>query len=261
MYYPTQISNFSKPNLMGGVRSGKEKPENCYYIWNRHNKTPSKKYDVVVEIGPGDTIGAGIFALLYGANKYYVVDAVHHKRSVEQDLLMLDDIIKFLKQKQNLEKDFTIDFSRVEKIKEAIRVSRINPTLIEFIVPLNKEKIPANSVDLIFSHAVLEHVDNIEELCLAQSYWLKKGGITSHQIDLKSHGVHRLWDGHRYYNKFVWWLIRGNYPYFINRLTFKDHKKLLEKYIGETLKTEFVKKESHYGGENISSAYIQNIKN
>jgi len=55
-------------------------------------------------------------------------------------------------------------------------------------------------------------------------------------------------------------IIRGNYPYFINRLTFKDHRNLLEKYIGKTIKTELVRKKSHYNDENISSAYIKNMK-
>lgn len=187
-----------------GVRFGENKTENLYYIWKRHCKNHNKQYDTLVEIGPGDTIGVGMIALLSGTNKYYAVDTVHHKRSVEQDLLMLDKIIRFLQQNQNLEKDFSIDFSRLEKVKEAIKVSCTNPTMIEFVVPWSKEKIPAKSVDLIFSQAVLEHVDNIEKLYEVQAYWLKEGGITSHQIDLKSHGTHRLWDGHRHYPNFIW---------------------------------------------------------
>ena len=51
------------------------------------------------------------------------------------------------------------------------------------------KKIPSNSVDLIFSQAVMEHIrkENFEAMNSELYRVLKKDGVISHQIDLRDH--------------------------------------------------------------------------
>jgi len=48
-----------------------------------------------------------------------------------------------------------------------------------------------DEVDLVFSRAVLEHVNNLQASFHDMYAALKPGGIAIHLVDLKSHGLHR----------------------------------------------------------------------
>ena len=54
----------------------------------------------------------------------------------------------------------------------------------------------ASPADLVFSQAVMEHVDDIDAEYARMYRALGSGGVTSHQIDFKSHGFARDWNGH-----------------------------------------------------------------
>ena len=51
------------------------------------------------------------------------------------------------------------------------------------------KKIPSNSVDLIFSQAVMEHIRKKDFEAMNSELYrvLKKDGVISHQIDLRDH--------------------------------------------------------------------------
>lgn len=51
----------------------------------------------------------------------------------------------------------------------------------------------------------------------------------SHQIDFRSHGNAREWNGHWGYSDTLWTLIRGKRRWLINRQPCSVHKSLLEK--------------------------------
>jgi len=77
--------------------------------------------------------------------------------------------------------------------------------------------IEPGSIDVVISHAVLEHVVDLEGTYRALSLWLKAGGMMSHQIDFTSHGTAERWNGYRAYSEFLWKMIAGRRPYLINR--------------------------------------------
>jgi hypothetical protein len=51
----------------------------------------------------------------------------------------------------------------------------------------------------------------------------------SHQIDLSAHNTSEIWNGHRKYSELSWRIIKGNRPYFLNRLPFSAYDTSLKK--------------------------------
>ena len=86
--------------------------------------------------------------------------------------------------------------------------------------------------DLIYSQAVLEHVDDLSSVYEAMHFLLKPGGLISHQIDFRSHEISKHWNGHcGKYSDFVWnRLLRAKKPFLINREPHSTHINLLRKF-------------------------------
>jgi hypothetical protein len=84
------------------------------------------------------------------------------------------------------------------------------------------------TVDLILSHSVLEHVVDLRDTYAALYQWLKPGGWMSHQIDFKSHGISKRWNGYRGCSEAVWKLLFGKRLFMINRHPPSTHLKLLQ---------------------------------
>ncbi|RJP62040.1 MAG: hypothetical protein C4541_00460 [Candidatus Auribacter fodinae] len=57
---------------------------------------------------------------------------------------------------------------------------------------------------MIFSQAVLEHIDNLPEAYESMRLWLKPDGFMSHQIDFKCHGTAEEWNRHWAYSQSEW---------------------------------------------------------
>ena len=79
------------------------------------------------------------------------------------------------------------------------------------------------ALDMVFSQAVMEHVEQVSATYSALYKWLRPGGFMSHTIDYKSHGYTRDWNGHWAISEFVWKIVKGNRPYMINRLPHSAH--------------------------------------
>ena len=68
----------------------------CYSVWMKHlmvlfNNGLASRPRTVVEIGPGDSLGIGICALMSGAERYVAVDAVKQTDPAD-NLPMVDEI-------------------------------------------------------------------------------------------------------------------------------------------------------------------------
>jgi len=90
--------------------------------------------------------------------------------------------------------------------------------------------IQEQSIDLIYSQAVLEHVDDLPTAYKCMHHWLKPGGYVSHTIDFRSHGMSDAWNGHWACSDLLWTLVRGRRPYLINREPCSTHMELLREY-------------------------------
>lgn len=238
----------------GGTGSGSY----CYSVWMRHlvmayknglNARPA----VVAELGPGDSLGMGLAALLSGAETYLALDVVEFANA-ETNLRVFEELLalfrarppipgpdQFPKAKPALE-DYAfpgyllneetmrqaLDDTRVDRIRQALKDTRMPGSPVRYKAPWHDGTVlEESSVDMIFSQAVLEHVDELPGTYHAMKQWLKPGGFMSHQIDFKCHHTANEWNGHWRYGDFAWKLIRGNRPYLINRETYSTHKRLL----------------------------------
>ncbi|MFA5776870.1 MAG: methyltransferase domain-containing protein [Parcubacteria group bacterium] len=241
----------------GGTNSARY----CYSVWLRHlvmakeSGVFSEMPKVIAELGPGDSLGMGLAALLSGGEKYYAFDVVKYA-DIEKNLEILDELIELFRLKKSIpnDKEFplvkpylenysfpdeilneellknSLKEERLDLIRESIKNPEKEKGMIVYQVPWNDSSIiKKNSVDMIFSQATLEHVDDIENTYQIMYEWLKLGGFISHQIDLKCHGTSEEWNGHWTYSDPAWKVIRGKRQWLLNRLPCSEHIKLLEK--------------------------------
>ncbi len=233
----------------------------CYNVWIKHltmlrenglEGIPSS----LGEIGPGGSLGVGLAALLSGSDHYYALDVMKYSNP-EKNLEMLNDLVDLFRSKtprnpggwpdinayldENLFPSHiltnellsrSLSDKRINKIREAINQSGNNDSsiTIKHIAPWSgSTAIEKDSIDLIISQSVMEHVNDIEVSYKAMATWIKPGGMMSHQIDLSAHKLTNKWNGYRQYSDLIWKMIVGNKPYLINREPCSRHLTLLEK--------------------------------
>ena len=69
--------------------------------------------------------------------------------------------------------------------------SGLRNSAIDYLVKPNGLTEMEEGVDFIISRAVLEHVNDLDGTMLDMKKALKKDGLAVHQVDLKSHGLHK----------------------------------------------------------------------
>ena len=229
----------------------------CYTVWLRHLVMAAKHGcdtdpGAVAELGPGDTLGTGLAALLCGAQRYTALDAAAYANP-RANVAIFDELVELLRARapipsgeayrnvkppldeyafphhilgqERLER--SLDSHRVARIRRAV-LGEDDAGLIRYRAPWQDAGViePATQ-DMVFSQAVLEHVDALPQAYAAMRAWLKPTGYLSHQIDFKSHGYAATWDGHWRYGDFAWRLVRGAEAWFINREPYSTHQRLL----------------------------------
>lgn len=133
---------------------------------------------VVLELGPGDSISTSIIAAAHGAKSILVDAGDFMNRDVET--------YKELSQKLIQKKFILPEISSEMNFKDILKLCD-SDYLTNGLNGL--KSIPSNSVDFIFSQAVLEHLRRHEFLDIMKELRriLKPTGISSHQVDLKDH--------------------------------------------------------------------------
>jgi len=234
----------------------------CYAVWMRHllnlarfndGKIPEK----VTEIGPGDSFGVGLAALLSGSQSYFALEAIKYWNS-DRNLRVLDELTElFLKievipdneefplllpllENYNFPSHIitdailknSLDKQRLFLIKEELmNPDNENNVFIRSKVPWHdKGIIEPESQDFIFSHVVIQHIDDIENTFSNMNFWLKPGGFVSHLIDYKSLGFTTRWNGHWTFSDWEWRRMVGGRIFSQNRLPHSTYIQLFEKY-------------------------------
>jgi hypothetical protein len=208
---------------------------------------------VVAELGPGDSLGVGLAALVSGADRYHAFDVVRHAQ-VKRNLAVLDELVALFKSRADIpgEAEFpevqpllpsygfphhvlgdqqlaaALADDRLARIRDGVQNQNQPGSMIDYRTRWFDDKaIERESIDLLFSQAVLEHVDDLAGSYRAMRLWIKPGGVLSHQIDFRCHNTARAWNGHWRYSDAVWTLIRGRRSYLLNREPYSTHLRLL----------------------------------
>jgi SAM-dependent methyltransferase len=133
----------------------------------------------LLELGPGDSAASAAVSRALGASRVYLVDAGAYART---DLRDWRAVAAFLR-------DRGLDAPEIGS----------NATLGSLLDAVNAEyvtdgidglrRIPDASVDVVFSHAVLEHVraGEFEDVQRELRRVLAPGGVASHTVDLRDH--------------------------------------------------------------------------
>src|SRR5215471_6005046 len=234
---------------------GSDSSRYCYSVWLRHLRSLDPygfriKGAHVGELGPGDSIGIGLAALLSGAANYVGLDLMPFsaKANLEE---ILDDLVQLYLNGEPIprEDEFPavrptldsyefpgelVDCSQIAaisgKIRTELRKGLNSGPLVGYRAPWTSlEDVGGGTLDLIFSQAVLEHVDSLAETYRAMLAWLKPGGFASHVIDFSAHGLSPFWNGHWAYSDWQWRLVRGRREFLLNREPLSAHLRYAEK--------------------------------
>ena len=108
---------------------------------------------------------------------------------------------------------------------------------------------------MIYSQAVLEHVDDLHGAYQAMYLWLKPRGFISHQIDFKCHGLADSWNGHWTFSGLTWRLMRGRRTYLLNREPHSTQTKLLREAGFEMVYDEKIEMPSKMRHEQLAAPF------
>lgn len=92
-----------KPLLIRKGTGGTDSARYCYSVWLRHlvllYQNGMKEHPkIIAELGPGDSLGIGMAAILTGAEKYFAFDVIKHS-NLKQNISILEELINlFLNQ-------------------------------------------------------------------------------------------------------------------------------------------------------------------
>jgi len=136
----------------------------------------------ILEIGPGDSLGTGLWCLGAGATSYQAID----RFAVELDRDFEDKVFAAIKAEM-----LPADRDRCREVVEVVMGTDLDVSNFLYKNDLPIEMAPAvlgrSRYDVIFSNAVLEHVGNLEGTLRAMWELLVPGGVMFHDVDLRSH--------------------------------------------------------------------------
>jgi hypothetical protein len=296
------IYNFHKET------GGTDNARYCYTVWMRHLmmawENGYQRIPVsIAELGPGDSLGIGLSALLSGAEKYYALDVIRYS-NMERNLLVFEELVTLFRGKSapsdnefpnmrpklpafsfpahiltDEKLEILLDEKRLDRIRASIRACEQGKTLpedsmIQYEVPwADASVIRQESVDMIISQAVLQHVNDLPGTYRSMNAWLKKDGFMSHNIDLKSMGSSDHWYGHWTYSELEWKIVKGRKKYLINREPYSVHIRLADengfKVINEIKDIQTLPDRNQFSGQyrnmkeedmTISSLFMQAVK-
>ncbi|MAR97127.1 MAG: hypothetical protein CMG17_05750 [Candidatus Marinimicrobia bacterium] len=183
------------------------------------------KGKTILELGPGDSINSALIASAYGA-RAILLDS--HSAAIK------DVNFYKLQSKLLIEKGLQVsDFSSInsfDELLDELDARYITEGIKGFSL------IESESIDIIFSQAVLEHIRKIEfdDLLIENRRILKNDGIVSHSIDLKDHLDYAL-NNLRFSEKVWESRLMSSASFYTNRIGFDE---MIEKFNSLGFSTE-----------------------
>lgn len=137
----------------------------------------------ILEYGPGDVPGVALLMVAHGARSVVCVDRFPllalSPKNIEVMEILLEGMTGEVRQRA------------AQCFVEEGRPASGFSSHIRYLVRASGLSGLHNAVDLVISRAVLEHVDNLPATFSDMYAALRTGGVAIHDVDLKSHGLHR----------------------------------------------------------------------
>jgi hypothetical protein len=269
------MRNLLRP-MLGGLKSfvpgvdyrgsgGTTSARYCYAVWLRHLALLAQHgFDPagarLVELGPGDSVGVSLAALLSGAGAAAALDNVRHA-SPERDREVLADLAELFRSRAAPPGDDEFPGVRprvpwlraldqivpepalaaglapdrvAELAADLARPAR-GARLLQYHAPWAPDAVPPGSADLVLSQAVLEYLpyDGRNGL-LAEAFatmrgWLRPGGLVSHQIDFSA-AFGPEWNAHWAVGDAAWRVVVGRRPSYENRVPLSGYLELCARH-------------------------------
>jgi predicted SAM-dependent methyltransferase len=200
--------------------------DNCIYayeIFKQHFERVggiNKKGFVSLELGPGDSLLSAMVSRAFGGASSYLVD-VGAFASI--DLQPYLDMASFLEAKGLP----TINIDSSNSLEEVMIACNAQYSTLGLSSLRN---IPEQSVDFIWSNAVLEHIKRADFLDILRELRriIRSNGVCSHQIDLRDHMGGAL--NHLRFSEQVWESdFMANSGFYTNRIPYSEMLNLFRK--------------------------------
>jgi SAM-dependent methyltransferase len=177
---PVRDKQWQKLNIF---RAGTmDSPESAFGIFKRHLEETgltTLKECTVLELGPGNGLLTALYARSFGAKRTWLIDA---------GPLASNDVRLFVEAERVLS-TLNLTVPHVGRAPSMeIALGQLNTTyLTEGLASL--QTVPDETIDFMFSNAVLEHVRRSEfaKTVREMRRVLKPNGVASHQIDFRDH--------------------------------------------------------------------------
>src|SRR5436190_6467751 len=231
---------------------GSDSPDYCYAVWLRHLVTLSEygfkvKGSRVGELGPGDSLGVGVAAVLSGAEWYVGLDVFPFSSSANL-AGMSDEVARLFERRAPIPGDDQFPRMRpkmqsyafperlVDLTDFGARAARIRreigngvgtgageERLLNYRAPWSAQHVERGSLDVVLSQGVLQCVDQLDDTYRDMFAWLKPGGYASHAVGFAATYLSPRWNGHWAYSDWEWRLVRGKREFLLNREPLSTH--------------------------------------
>ena len=217
---------------------GTDSPEYCMKMWTQFLRLLvdagfEPRGTTMVELGPGDTLGLGLSAMLSGVAQYTGLDAVPYARDF-QPQPFLDALGKV---------PITIEDSRFVRRVTGTAYENLRQDLshrLHYIAPWKPRDVAPETADLVLSCGVLHHMEDLGSIYRTTYEWLKPGGYACHWIPFTASSLSPHWNGHWAYSDLEWRIARGGRPFFINRQPMSAHVQAAKDVGFDVLTTEAI---------------------
>jgi SAM-dependent methyltransferase len=201
--------------LLGLFSHGEmQEPDYAFQVFEHHYKLSGIGGPFVgLEMGPGDSLFSAVIAKAFGATHCHLIDAGDFAGS---DIEPYHAMASYLRSKGLTPPDLAKARSR-EDVLTSCGATYQTDGLSGYL------QVPDQSIDFIWSHAVLEHIRRVEflEVMRETRRALKPNGVATHVVDLRDHlggSLNNLRIGSRLWEQ-EWFTQAG---FYTNRLRFSE---------------------------------------
>lgn len=137
----------------------------------------------LLEYGPGDMPGMALLFHAHGAEQVYCVDRFPMLSWSDKSRAVLECLRDGLSGEPRRR--------AAAWLQHAAASAGLTGYAIRYLVTPSGLSGLQDAVDIVVSRAALEHVDDLRATFADMRQGLRRGGMAIHQVDLKSHGLHR----------------------------------------------------------------------